>query len=155
MPTLTTAPLMIPMMTIMKEATNACRHPPKPTNDMWKKPAADHPDWPWVTTWQSWTIFCDFSRRVSYCDPDNFNMYICGDSFVYGVQELIANLVSPVVLFECCVRVTDLLSSLSCSMKLTASRTIRSRKCGPSLRRWAIGCRMIMRWEGGNVRSPV
>lgn len=65
----------------------------KPKDSLWKKPASEHPEWPWVMMWQSWTIRCDWNRFMTYRDPDNFGMYIYNDWFGYGIQELQENLV--------------------------------------------------------------
>ena len=43
---------------------------------MWPKPANERPRWRWIMLWQSWSLLCDWVRRASYTDPDNFGMVI-------------------------------------------------------------------------------
>jgi hypothetical protein len=58
------------------------------------KPASEHPDWKWVVMDETWMIMTEWHRRASYCDPDNFDMYIYNDWLGWGLQELHENLVS-------------------------------------------------------------
>lgn len=43
---------------------------------------------------ETWMIMTEWYRRASYCDPDNFDMYIYNDWCAWGLQELQENLVS-------------------------------------------------------------
>ena len=61
-----------------------------------KKTAAEEPGEKWIAMWKTWTMKCDWMRRGSYCDPDNFGMYIHNDFFGYGIQELVENMVSSI-----------------------------------------------------------
>jgi hypothetical protein len=38
-------------------------------------------------------MFSEYRRRSTYCDPDNFGMYIYNDFNGWGLQELMENLV--------------------------------------------------------------
>lgn len=57
------------------------------------KPASEHPDWKWVVMDECWTIVHEWHRRMDYCNPDNFNMYIYNDWYGWGLTELQENLV--------------------------------------------------------------
>lgn len=67
---------------------------PREKLSMWKKPAAEHPDWKWVASWQTWTILCDFMIRKDYCNPDMFDLWFYNDFYGHGLQDLLENLVS-------------------------------------------------------------
>ena len=58
------------------------------------KPASEHPEWKWVVMDETWMIMTEWHRRASYCDPDNFDMYIYNDWLAWGLNELHENLVS-------------------------------------------------------------
>lgn len=62
--------------------------------EVFLKPAAEHPNHKWIAMWETWRMVCDWCRKASYTDPDNFKMYIYNDFHCYGIQELIENLVS-------------------------------------------------------------
>ncbi|KAK6430393.1 hypothetical protein LTR95_013449 [Oleoguttula sp. CCFEE 5521] len=64
----------------------------EPELKMFKRPAADHPEWQWVMMWRSWTICCDYMRQADYRNPDLFGMYIYNDWHGWGLNELIENL---------------------------------------------------------------
>jgi hypothetical protein len=62
-------------------------------------------------------MFSEYRRRSTYCDPDNFGMYIYNDFNGWGLQELMENLVrqcaSPykiklVPIINRCLRLTQL-----------------------------------------------
>lgn len=63
-------------------------------SDVSLKPAAEHPEHKWIVMWQTWKMLCEWRRRASYTDPDNFSMYIYNDFNGYGLQELVENFVS-------------------------------------------------------------
>lgn len=43
------------------------------------EPAKDHPEHKWVIVWKGFKMFMDYRRRVNYCSPDRFGMYIYND----------------------------------------------------------------------------
>ncbi|KAI1258102.1 hypothetical protein MGN70_001148 [Eutypa lata] len=55
------------------------------------KPAAEHPDYKWISMWRTWTKCCDLKKRAFYTCPDAFGMYIYNDFNGYGIQELVQN----------------------------------------------------------------
>ena len=60
---------------------------------MWRKSAAEHPEWKWTMMWKSWQLLCDYSVRAKYTMPDFFDMYIFNDFHGYGMIELAENAV--------------------------------------------------------------
>jgi hypothetical protein len=56
--------------------------------------ARDYPDRKWVMLWEGFQFFEEYRRRVNYCSPDRFGMYIYNDFEGYGYQELMENMVS-------------------------------------------------------------
>ncbi|KAJ4991125.1 hypothetical protein SVAN01_03475 [Stagonosporopsis vannaccii] len=57
------------------------------------EPAKDHPEHKWVIMWAGYKMFMDYSRKASYCSPDNFGMYISNDFEGWGLQELVENFI--------------------------------------------------------------
>ncbi|KAI1078066.1 hypothetical protein F5B20DRAFT_582593 [Whalleya microplaca] len=52
-------------------------------------PAAEHPEYKWISMWETWKLYADLKRRATYTNPDNFGMYIYNDFHGYGLQELV------------------------------------------------------------------
>ena len=44
--------------------------------------------------WEAWTLLCDLKRRMDYCNPDNFGMYIYNDFHSYDIVELVDEMAS-------------------------------------------------------------
>lgn len=59
------------------------------------KPAGDFPDHKWIAMWETWKLLCEYRRRATYTNPDNFGMHIYNDFNGYGLNELIENFVCP------------------------------------------------------------
>lgn len=57
------------------------------------KPAAEHPDHPWVLTMAGRAKFNSQGDHCDVRDPANFEMYTFNDHFAYGVLEVIQNLI--------------------------------------------------------------
>ena len=92
------------------------------------KPASEHPDWEWVVIDKTWTIVTEWHRRMDYCNPDNFDMYIYNDWYGYGLQELQENLVG---LLEMTIQyMANSGNSWSSSMRNTARSRSRWKPCG-------------------------
>lgn len=66
-----------------------------PSRSMWCRAAEDYPRWKWVMLGQTWTILCDLQKQASYCDPDNFDMYVYNDFYGYALRSLIEKTVMP------------------------------------------------------------
>lgn len=58
------------------------------------EPAAENKEWKWVMLWEGWKKFCELTRTITFCDPDNFGMYIYNDWKGYGVVEAVENYLS-------------------------------------------------------------
>ncbi|KAF2847709.1 hypothetical protein T440DRAFT_500905 [Plenodomus tracheiphilus IPT5] len=58
---------------------------------IWRAPAAQHPGHKWIIMWSAYLKYDLLCRKAKYCDPDNFNMYLCNDWHGWGLQEIIEN----------------------------------------------------------------
>ncbi|KAH7090394.1 hypothetical protein FB567DRAFT_617809 [Paraphoma chrysanthemicola] len=58
---------------------------------VWGAPPEEHKKHKWIIMMSAWEKYDNFCRRVKYCDPDNFNMYIYKHFKGYGVQEIVDN----------------------------------------------------------------
>src|SRR6185437_14529417 len=56
------------------------------------KPAADHPEHPWLITYAGWRKFYTQHIHASLRCPDNFDMYTYNDHAGYGMLEVVQNL---------------------------------------------------------------
>ena len=65
-----------------------------PEKKMWPKDPSKHPDHKWTMMWEAWKLFLDYMARMSYSDPDNFDMHIYEDFYAYGLMEFLENGVS-------------------------------------------------------------
>ncbi|KAJ5945823.1 hypothetical protein N7454_002662 [Penicillium verhagenii] len=57
------------------------------------KPAAEHPDHPWITSFAGFQKAGDMNCQASVRVPDFFNMYTYNDHAGYGVIEVVQNLI--------------------------------------------------------------
>ncbi|KAK3641412.1 hypothetical protein LTR56_006922 [Elasticomyces elasticus] len=61
-----------------------------PANEQhWLKPASDHPEWKWVMMKDAYSKVDNLRTKASYCDPENYGMYIYNDFHAYGVAEVL------------------------------------------------------------------
>ncbi|KAJ5939178.1 hypothetical protein N7466_002312 [Penicillium verhagenii] len=57
------------------------------------KPAAEHPEHPWITSFAGFQKAGDMNCQASVRVPDFFNMYTYNDHAGYGVMEVVQNLI--------------------------------------------------------------
>jgi hypothetical protein len=56
------------------------------------KPAAEHPDHPWVFTFAGQQKFLTSILQLNLRNPDCFGMYVYNDSYGWGTMEVVENI---------------------------------------------------------------